>query len=85
MIYSPPLTFLSLQATTPMEQESWICAVHSACASSFARHHGKDNTLRLMKKELHNLETNIDVVSDQDNFCGIIFICEVVCEVNVCR
>ncbi|XP_061171231.1 protein still life, isoform SIF type 1-like isoform X4 [Saccostrea echinata] len=49
------------EATSLMEQESWICAVHSACASSFARQHGKDNTLRLMKKELHKLETNIDV------------------------
>ncbi|XP_056015232.1 protein still life, isoforms C/SIF type 2-like isoform X5 [Ostrea edulis] len=49
------------EATSPMEQESWICSVHSACASSFARQHGKDNTLRLMKRELHKLETNIDI------------------------
>jgi len=51
------------QAQSPMELDSWICSVHSACASSFARQHGKDNTLRLMKSELHKMETNIDVVS----------------------
>ncbi|XP_021361265.1 protein still life, isoform SIF type 1-like [Mizuhopecten yessoensis] len=49
------------QALSPTEVDSWICAVHSACASAFARQHGKDNTLRLMKSELHKLETNIDV------------------------
>ena len=54
---------LSMQAQSTMEVDSWICAIHSACASSFARQHGRDNTLRLMKSELHKMDINIDVVS----------------------
>ncbi|XP_076466563.1 protein still life, isoform SIF type 1-like isoform X2 [Babylonia areolata] len=48
------------QASSQIDLENWIRAVHSACASSFARQHGKDNTLKLLSSELEKLETNID-------------------------
>ena len=51
-----------MQALSSTEVENWICAIHSACASSLARQHGKDNTLKLIKSEQHKLENNIDVV-----------------------
>jgi T-lymphoma invasion and metastasis-inducing protein 1 len=54
--------FYLLQALSSTEVENWICAIHSACASSLARQHGKDNTLKLIKSEQHKLENNIDVV-----------------------
>ncbi|XP_071133546.1 protein still life, isoform SIF type 1-like isoform X4 [Mytilus edulis] len=49
------------QALSSTEVENWICAIHSACASSLARQHGKDNSLKLIKSEQHKLENNIDV------------------------
>ncbi|XP_070190492.1 protein still life, isoform SIF type 1-like isoform X2 [Littorina saxatilis] len=48
------------QASSQIDLENWIRAVHSACASSFARQHGKDNTLKLLTTELEKLETSID-------------------------
>ena len=53
-----------LQASSQIDLENWIRAVHSACASSFARQHGKDNTLKLLTTELEKLETSIDTVSE---------------------
>ncbi|WAR08890.1 SIF1-like protein [Mya arenaria] len=32
-----------------------------ACAGSFARQHGKENIVRLLRSELHKLDTNIDI------------------------
>ncbi|XP_036357057.1 protein still life, isoform SIF type 1 isoform X5 [Octopus sinensis] len=49
------------QAPSQIELENWIRAIHSACASLFARQHGKDNTLKLLKSEIQRLETNIDM------------------------
>ncbi|ESO93240.1 hypothetical protein LOTGIDRAFT_232689 [Lottia gigantea] len=49
-----------LQASSQIDLENWIRSIHSACASSFARQHGKDNTLKLLKSELNRLESNID-------------------------
>ncbi|GAB1600635.1 protein still life, isoform SIF type 1-like isoform X8 [Argonauta hians] len=49
------------QAISQTELENWIRAIHSACASLFARQHGKDNTLKLLKSEIQRLETNIDM------------------------
>ena len=51
------------QATSQIEQENWINALHSACASSFARQHGKENTIKLLRSEIHKLENSIDIVS----------------------
>ncbi|KAL3882118.1 hypothetical protein ACJMK2_028489, partial [Sinanodonta woodiana] len=50
-----------LQTPSQTELDLWVCAIHSACAASFARQHGKDNTLKLLKTELQKLETNIDI------------------------
>ncbi|XP_064601963.1 protein still life, isoform SIF type 1-like isoform X2 [Liolophura sinensis] len=49
------------QAQTQTELNGWINAIHSACASSFARQHGKDNTIKLLRNEVSRLETNIDM------------------------
>ncbi|KAL4232685.1 T-lymphoma invasion and metastasis-inducing protein 1 [Mactra antiquata] len=49
------------QASNQTDLDSWVCAIHSACAGSFARQHGKDNIVRLLRSELHKLETNIDI------------------------
>ncbi|XP_053396919.1 protein still life, isoform SIF type 1-like isoform X1 [Mercenaria mercenaria] len=49
------------QASSQTELDSWVCAIHSACAGSYARQHGKDNIVRLLRSELHKLETNIDI------------------------
>lgn len=51
------------QASSQTELDSWVRAIHSACAASYARQHGKDNTVRLLRSELHKLDTNIDIVS----------------------
>ena len=52
------------QALSQIELENWISAIHSACASSFARQHGKENTLRLLRSEIQKLENSIDLVSE---------------------
>ncbi|XP_052808753.1 protein still life, isoform SIF type 1-like isoform X2 [Mya arenaria] len=49
------------QASSQTELESWVRAIHSACAGSFARQHGKENIVRLLRSELHKLDTNIDI------------------------
>ncbi len=51
------------QAPSQIELENWINAIHSACASSFARQHGKENTLKLLRSEIQKLENSIDIVS----------------------
>ena len=45
-----------------MELENWVNSIHSACASSFARQHGKENTLKLLQSEVQKLESSIDLV-----------------------
>ena len=62
------LTLLSVvcclaQAPSQMELENWMNGLHSACASSFARQHGKENTLKLLRSEIQKLENSIDLVS----------------------
>ncbi|CAG5118110.1 unnamed protein product, partial [Candidula unifasciata] len=49
------------QASSQNDLENWIRAIHSACASSYARQHGKDNTLKLLCSELQKLEASIDM------------------------
>ena len=51
------------QAPSQMELENWMNGLHSACASSFARQHGKENTLKLLRSEIQKLENSIDLVS----------------------
>ncbi|CAL1547658.1 unnamed protein product [Lymnaea stagnalis] len=49
------------QASSQIDLENWIRAIHSACASSYARQHGKDNTLKLLCSELTKLDSSIDM------------------------
>ncbi|XP_070568887.1 rho guanine nucleotide exchange factor TIAM1-like isoform X3 [Ptychodera flava] len=49
------------QANSQTEMENWMTAIHSACSSAFARQHGKDDTLKLLKTEVQKLEQQIDV------------------------
>ncbi|XP_041463268.1 T-lymphoma invasion and metastasis-inducing protein 2-like isoform X2 [Lytechinus variegatus] len=49
-----------LQANNQIELENWVTAIHSACSSAFARQHGKDDTLRLLKSQNQKLEDQID-------------------------
>lgn len=50
-----------LQTTSQTELENWITAIHSACAAAVARHHHKEDTLRLLKSEIKKLEQKIDM------------------------
>ncbi|CAH1798643.1 unnamed protein product [Owenia fusiformis] len=47
------------QAPTQIELENWVTSIHSACASLFARQHGKDNTLKLLRSEIQKLDNGI--------------------------
>uniref|UniRef100_A0A673T676 TIAM Rac1 associated GEF 1 n=1 Tax=Suricata suricatta TaxID=37032 RepID=A0A673T676_SURSU len=49
------------QTTSQTELENWITAIHSACAAAMARHHHKEDTLRLLKSEIKKLEQKIDM------------------------
>ncbi|XFF73817.1 hypothetical protein AB1E18_000036 [Capra hircus] len=49
------------QTTSQTELENWITAIHSACAATVARHHHKEDTLRLLKSEIKKLEQKIDM------------------------
>ena len=62
--------FSDPQASSQIELENWINGMHSACASSFARQHGKENTLKLLRTEIQRLENSIDLVSDTDTIMG---------------
>ncbi|XP_077977644.1 rho guanine nucleotide exchange factor TIAM1-like [Glandiceps talaboti] len=49
------------QASSQNDMDNWMNAIHSACSSAFARQHGKEDTLKLLKSEVHRLEQQIDV------------------------
>ena len=74
-VYLFLISFL-LQASSQTELDSWVSAVHSACAGSFARQHGKDNIVRLLRTELHRLENNIDIVSIQSLMGDLFILCK---------
>ena len=57
----PPPPHSPLQTTSQTELENWITAIHSACAAAVARHHHKEDTLRLLKSEIKKLEQKIDM------------------------
>jgi len=50
-----------LQTSGQTELENWITAIHSACAGALARHHRRDDTLRLLRSEVRKLEQKIDM------------------------
>ncbi|KAM4693855.1 rho guanine nucleotide exchange factor TIAM2 [Discoglossus pictus] len=51
------------QATSQTDVENWITALHSACASLFAKKHGKEDTIRLLKSQTRNLIQKVDMDS----------------------
>ncbi|KAL0623129.1 T-lymphoma invasion and metastasis-inducing protein 2 [Plecturocebus cupreus] len=50
-------------ATSQTDLENWVTAIHSACASLFAKKHGKEDTVRLLKNQTKNLLQKIDMDS----------------------
>uniref|UniRef100_G1PHZ2 TIAM Rac1 associated GEF 2 n=1 Tax=Myotis lucifugus TaxID=59463 RepID=G1PHZ2_MYOLU len=51
------------QATSQTDLENWVTAIHSACASLFAKKRGKEDTVRLLKNQTRNLAQKIDMDS----------------------
>ncbi|KAM6184563.1 rho guanine nucleotide exchange factor TIAM2 isoform 2-T2 [Rhynchocyon petersi] len=51
------------QATSQTDLENWVTAIHSACASLFAKKHGKEDTIRLLKSQTKSLLQKIDMDS----------------------
>uniref|UniRef100_A0A8C5PK37 TIAM Rac1 associated GEF 2 n=1 Tax=Leptobrachium leishanense TaxID=445787 RepID=A0A8C5PK37_9ANUR len=51
------------QATSQTDLENWITAVHSACASLFAKKHGKEDTIKLLKSQTRSLIQKVDMDS----------------------
>ncbi|XP_013372784.1 PREDICTED: T-lymphoma invasion and metastasis-inducing protein 2 isoform X2 [Chinchilla lanigera] len=51
------------QATSQTDLENWVTAIHSACASLFAKKHGKEDTVRLLKSQTRSLLQKIDMDS----------------------
>ncbi|XP_072554855.1 rho guanine nucleotide exchange factor TIAM2 isoform X1 [Paramormyrops kingsleyae] len=49
------------QASSQTDLENWVTAVHSACASLFARRHGKEDTVRLLRSQTRGLLQKIDM------------------------
>uniref|UniRef100_A0AAY4CJR9 TIAM Rac1 associated GEF 2a n=1 Tax=Denticeps clupeoides TaxID=299321 RepID=A0AAY4CJR9_9TELE len=51
------------QATNQTDLENWVTAIHSASASLFAKRHGKEDTLRLLRGQIRGLLQKIDMDS----------------------
>ncbi|XP_078505306.1 rho guanine nucleotide exchange factor TIAM2 [Lissotriton helveticus] len=51
------------QATSQTDLENWVTAIHSACASLFAKKQGKEDTIRLLKSQTRSLVQKIDMDS----------------------
>ncbi|KAF6122150.1 TIAM Rac1 associated GEF 1 [Phyllostomus discolor] len=49
------------QTTSQTELENWVTAIHSACSAAVARHHHKEDTVRLLRSEIKKLEQKIDM------------------------
>ncbi|KAG5837481.1 hypothetical protein ANANG_G00239720 [Anguilla anguilla] len=49
------------QTSSQTELENWITATHSACAAAVARHHHREDTVRLLRAEMRRLEQKIDM------------------------
>ncbi|KAM9320556.1 rho guanine nucleotide exchange factor TIAM1 [Gastrophryne carolinensis] len=49
------------QTSSQTELENWITAIHSACATTVARQHHKEDTVKLLKTEIKKLEQKIDM------------------------
>ncbi|XP_045150272.1 rho guanine nucleotide exchange factor TIAM2 isoform X1 [Echinops telfairi] len=51
------------QATSQTDLENWVTAIHSACASLFAKRHGKEDTVRLLRSQTRSLLQKVDMDS----------------------
>ncbi|KAL2099127.1 hypothetical protein ACEWY4_005607 [Coilia grayii] len=51
------------QASNQTDLENWVTAIHSASASLFAKRHGKEDTLRLLRGQIRGLLQKIDMDS----------------------
>ncbi|XP_064269450.1 rho guanine nucleotide exchange factor TIAM2 isoform X3 [Passer domesticus] len=49
------------QATSQTDLENWVTAIHSACASLFAKKLGKEDTVRLLRNQTKSLFQKIDM------------------------
>lgn len=49
------------QATSQTDLENWVTAIHSACASVFAKQHGKEDTVKLLRNETKSFMQKIDM------------------------
>uniref|UniRef100_A0A3P9C1I4 TIAM Rac1 associated GEF 1 n=1 Tax=Maylandia zebra TaxID=106582 RepID=A0A3P9C1I4_9CICH len=49
------------QTCSQTELENWITAIHSACATTVARQHHREDTVRLLRAEIKKLEQKIDM------------------------
>ncbi|KAG9347375.1 hypothetical protein JZ751_004942 [Albula glossodonta] len=49
------------QATNQTDLENWVTAIHSASASLFAKRHGKEDTVRLLRSQTQGLLQKIDM------------------------
>ncbi|KAM8975151.1 rho guanine nucleotide exchange factor TIAM1 isoform 2-T2 [Pelodytes ibericus] len=49
------------QTNSQTELENWITAIHSACATTVARQHHKEDTVKHLKSEIKRLEQKIDM------------------------
>uniref|UniRef100_A0A8C7TBZ4 TIAM Rac1 associated GEF 2 n=1 Tax=Oncorhynchus mykiss TaxID=8022 RepID=A0A8C7TBZ4_ONCMY len=49
------------QAGNQTDMENWVTAIHSASASLFAKRHGKEDTLRLLRSQIRGLLQKVDM------------------------
>ncbi|XP_078261880.1 rho guanine nucleotide exchange factor TIAM2-like [Rhinoraja longicauda] len=49
------------QATSQTDLENWVTAIHSACASVFAKQNGKEDTVKLLRNETKSFMQKIDM------------------------
>ncbi|KAJ7988887.1 hypothetical protein DPEC_G00313850 [Dallia pectoralis] len=49
------------QANNQTDLENWVTAIHSASASLFAKRHGKEDTVRLLRSQIRGLLQKIDM------------------------
>ncbi|XP_071183884.1 rho guanine nucleotide exchange factor TIAM2-like [Salvelinus alpinus] len=49
------------QASNQTDMENWVTAIHSASASLFAKRHGKEDTVRLLRSQIRGLLQKVDM------------------------
>ncbi|XP_028653249.2 rho guanine nucleotide exchange factor TIAM2 isoform X1 [Erpetoichthys calabaricus] len=59
------------QATSQTDLENWVTAIHSASASLFAKKHGKEDTVRLLRNQTKSFIQKIDMDSKMKKMAEI--------------